>query len=49
MYIENAFDGKHPIRDTFCNHEEGEFATTRRKKSAPFSVGVFCNTGLALT
>jgi len=34
--VENVFDGKHPIRGTFCNHEES--------KIGPFSVGVFCAT-----
>jgi len=35
QHVENAFDEKHPIRGTFCSHEEGDFATTRRKKLHP--------------
>jgi len=40
----NTFDERHPIRGTFCNHEERGFATTRNQKSALFSVGVFSTT-----
>jgi len=38
-YVENAFDGKLPIGSRFCNHEEKNFATTRRKKIDPFFGG----------